>query len=78
MLQWIFLLFLNHQWMAYAFSFEGWKKHKKLKIAGEVAAGVMKHLHLILEILFAFSQVRQFRQVRYSIMQEKVKLKMEN
>ena len=23
----------------YAFSFEGWKKHKKLKIAGEVAAG---------------------------------------
>jgi hypothetical protein len=39
MLQWIFLLFLNHQWMAYAFSFEGWKKHKKLKIAGEVAAG---------------------------------------
>ena len=23
----------------YAFSYEGWKKHKKLKIAGEVAAG---------------------------------------
>src|SRR5678816_2510977 len=23
----------------YAFSFEGWKKHKKLKIAGEVTAG---------------------------------------
>src|SRR6187399_2746529 len=23
----------------YAFSFEGWKKHKRLKIAGEVAAG---------------------------------------
>ena len=23
----------------YAFSFEGWKKHKKLKIEGEVAAG---------------------------------------
>ncbi len=23
----------------YAFSFEGWKKHKKLKIAGEIAAG---------------------------------------
>jgi molybdopterin molybdotransferase len=39
MLQWTFLLFLNHQWMAMLFLLKGWKKHKKLKIAGEVAAG---------------------------------------
>jgi molybdopterin molybdotransferase len=29
----------------YAFSFEGWKKHKKLKIAGEVAAGSNRNIY---------------------------------
>jgi len=30
----------------YAFSFEGWKQHKKLKIVGEVAAGANKKISL--------------------------------
>lgn len=30
----------------YAFSFEGWKRHKKLKIIGEVAAGTSKKVSL--------------------------------
>jgi len=30
----------------YAFSFQGWKQHKKLKIIGEVAAGISKQISL--------------------------------
>ena len=47
----------------YAFSFDGWKKHKKLKIAGEVAAGSNETFTLAPKMLFAFLPVQQFLQV---------------
>jgi molybdopterin biosynthesis enzyme len=57
------------------FSFEGWKKHNILKIAGEVAAGHKKHLLLNLKVQVRIFTVQQFRRAADTvIMQEKVKI----